>query len=134
GNGSNAALGQLRQPPHPLAARGGFAAALLAYDRVTTSGGNSSSGSGSGSNGFSDAAMLCADVGGAPAQLRTITDWAELKQLMAATTLPPHLRPNATTSSVSYRFFLGASRALPAVEAGFRNLDGSRVVTPSSVG
>ncbi|GIL49705.1 hypothetical protein Vafri_5997, partial [Volvox africanus] len=138
GNGSNAALGQLRQPPHPLAARGGFAAALLAYDRVTTSGGNSSSGSGSGSgggsNGFSDAATLCADVGGAPAQLRTITDWAVLKQLMAATTLPPHLRPNATTSNVSYRFFLGASRALPAVEAGFRNLDGSRVVTPSSVG
>ncbi|GLI64592.1 hypothetical protein VaNZ11_007851, partial [Volvox africanus] len=109
----------------PLAARGGFAAALLAYDGVTTSGGNSSSSGGG--YGFSDAALLCADVGGAPAQLRTMSDWTELKQLMAAAILPPHLRSKATASSLSYRFFLGASRTWPATEAGFRNLDGSRV-------
>ncbi|KXZ53414.1 hypothetical protein GPECTOR_7g1312 [Gonium pectorale] len=102
-----------QQPPHPLAARGGGAAALLAYVGPL--------------NGLAEAEALCEDVGGSIAQLRTLSDWEELVRLMGAAVLPPHLA-SSSGSNVSLVFLLGATQALAGSEPGFRNLDGSRVV------
>ncbi|KXZ53419.1 hypothetical protein GPECTOR_7g1317 [Gonium pectorale] len=106
------AFASRQQQPHPLAARGGGAAAVLAYVGPF--------------NGLAEAEALCEDVGGSVAQLRTLSDWEELVRLMGAAVLPPHLA-SSSGSNVSLVFLLGATQALAGSEPGFRNLDGSRV-------